>query len=120
MASGERTPSPEPSVTPRASPKEKSSRSQPSVAIKVAPVDAMVVVATSASKQPPETSVVATACRCRKPYQRALHAVSIPAQLNMHSALRRPGAPARNAWRTEHIRVNESGAFALSKWVVVP
>ena len=70
-------------MIPRASPKEKSSRSQPSVAIKVAPVDAMVLVATSGSKQPPETSDVATACRCRKPDQRALHAVSMPAQLNM-------------------------------------
>ena len=83
VASGERTPSAEPSVTPRASPKEKSSRSQPSVAIKVALVDAIGLVVTLVSKQPTETSDVATACRCRKPYQRALHAVSIPAQLKM-------------------------------------
>lgn len=76
VASGERTPSAEPPATPRALPKEKSSLSQPSAAMKVPLVDAMVLVVTSGAKQPPETSDVATACRCPNPIQPDSHTVS--------------------------------------------
>ena len=60
---GERTPSAvEPAVDPKASPTEKSSRSQPSMTSKMAPVSAVMAVATSAEKQPPSSSASAIAC----------------------------------------------------------